>query len=259
MCAQTLDQIIGKSRNLVFFGGAGVSTESGIPDFRSGDGLYRAVTDYGYPPETVISRSFFDSHPEIFFDFYKKYMIFPKAGPNPAHKALALLENRGPLKAVITQNIDGLHQAAGSRVVHELHGSVHRNHCMACGASYSLAYILADGNNRDGIPRCGACGGNVRPDVVLYEESLDVRVLEAARAAIEGADTLIVGGTSLVVYPAAGLIQWFRGNHLVLLNKEATPMDSQADLVVREPIGEVLGALTHVSQAAAGQAGTVQP
>lgn len=238
--ARSLEEILKNSKNVVFFGGAGVSTESGIPDFRSESGLYQAVTEYGLSPESIISHSFFEARPGIFFDFYKKHMVFRDARPNPAHIALARLEQAGLVAGVITQNIDGLHQMAGSRRVMELHGSVHRNYCMDCGRTYGLDYILDEAHNREGIPRCSACGGIVRPDVVLYEESLSGEVLEAARQALETADTLIVGGTSLAVYPAAGLLQWFRGRTLVLINRSETPMDRRADLVLREPIGEVL-------------------
>lgn len=239
--ARSLEEILKNSKNVVFFGGAGVSTESGIPDFRSESGLYQAVTEYGLPPESIISHSCFEARPGIFFDFYKKHMVFPDARPNPAHVALARLEQAGLLTGVITQNIDGLHQMAGSRRVMELHGSVHRNYCVDCGRTYGLDYLLDGQNSREGIPRCSACGGIVRPDVVLYEEPLSGGVLEEARQALEAADTLIVGGTSLAVYPAAGLLQWFRGRTLVLINRSETPMDSRADLVLREPIGEVLG------------------
>jgi NAD-dependent deacetylase len=239
--ARSLEDILKNSKNVVFFGGAGVSTESGIPDFRSESGLYAAVTEYGLSPESIISHSFFVARPGIFFDFYKKRMVFPDARPNPAHVALARLEKAGLVTGVITQNIDGLHQMAGSRNVMELHGSVHRNYCVDCGRNYSLQYLLDEANSREGIPRCSACGGIVRPDVVLYEEGLSGDVLEAARQALEAADTLIVGGTSLAVYPAAGLLQWFRGSTLVLINRSETPMDRRADLVLRDPIGQVLG------------------
>ena len=227
-----LKEIISKSDNIVFFGGAGVSTESGIPDFRSVDGLYSQK--YKYPPETMISRSFFRSNPEEFFDFYINKMIFLDAKPNSAHKKLAELEKEGKLKAVITQNIDGLHQAAGSRNVLELHGSVHRNYCMKCGKFYDVNFII----NSKGIPRC-SCGGIVKPDVVLYEEPLNSHVIGKAVDYIEQADVLIVGGTSLVVYPAAGLINYFRGSKLVLINKTPTPMDRRADLVINDSIGKV--------------------
>ena len=229
-----LKEWIDGSDNIVFFGGAGVSTESGIPDFRSVDGLYNQ--QYKYPPETIISHSFYMRYPEEFYRFYKDRMLFAGALPNGAHKALARLEERGKLKAVITQNIDGLHQMAGSREVLELHGSVHRNYCTRCGQFYNLDYIVKS----DGVPHC-SCGGVIKPDVVLYEEGLDNRTLQKSVDYIRNADILIIGGTSLVVYPAAGLIDYYRGNKLVLINKAATSRDSQADLVISVPIGEVLG------------------
>ena len=233
---QQLKEWIDGSGNIVFFGGAGVSTESGIPDFRSVDGLYNQ--QYKYPPETIISHSFYMRYPEEFYRFYKDRMLFAGAAPNEAHKALARLEDRGKLKAVITQNIDGLHQMAGSREVLELHGSVHRNYCTRCGQFYDLDYIAAS----QGVPRC-SCGGVIKPDVVLYEEGLDNRTLQKAVDYIRHADMLIIGGTSLVVYPAAGLIDYYRGNKLVLINKAATSRDSQADLVISHRIGEGLGAV----------------
>ena len=231
---QQLKEWIGGSDNIVFFGGAGVSTESGIPDFRSVDGLYNQ--QYKYPPETIISHSFYMRYPEEFYRFYKDRMLFTDAVPNQAHKALGRLEERGKLKAVITQNIDGLHQMAGSREVLELHGSVHRNYCTRCGQFYDLDYVVKS----DGVPHC-SCGGVIKPDVVLYEEGLDDRTLKKSVDYIRHADILIIGGTSLVVYPAAGLIDYYRGNKLVLINKGATSRDSQADLVISDPIGEVLG------------------
>ena len=231
---QQLKEWIDGSDNIVFFGGAGVSTESGIPDFRSVDGLYNQ--QYKYPPETIISHSFYMRYPEEFYRFYKDRMLFTQAVPNGAHKALARLEERGKLKAVITQNIDGLHQMAGSREVLELHGSVHRNYCTRCGQFYDLDYVVKSG----GVPHC-SCGGVIKPDVVLYEEGLDNRTLQKSVDYIRNADMLIIGGTSLVVYPAAGLIDYYRGNKLVLINKAATSRDSQADLVISAPIGEVLG------------------
>ena len=233
---KALEAIIAESKNIVFFGGAGVSTESGIPDFRSVDGLYHQK--YDYPPETIISHSFYVRHPEEFYRFYRNRMLFPDARPNAAHRALAKLEAQGKLRAVITQNIDGLHQAAGSREVLELHGSVHRNYCTRCGESYSLDDIL----KMDGVPRC-SCGGTIKPDVVLYEEGLDQRTLQRAVQYIRQADVLIVGGTSLVVYPAAGLIDYYQGNKLVLINKDPTARDSRADLIVTGKIGEILGQL----------------
>ena len=230
--AEQLRSWIGESDNIVFFGGAGVSTESGIPDFRSVDGLYSQ--QYDYPPETIISHSFYRRNPKEFFRFYKSKMLFPDAKPNAAHLALARLEQMGKLRAVITQNIDGLHQAAGSKEVLELHGSVHRNYCSRCGKSYSLEDIMA----MDGVPYCG-CGGTIKPDVVLYEEGLDQGILQKAVSYIRHADILIIGGTSLTVYPAAGLIDYYQGNKLVLINKSVTPMDSRADLVISGKIGEV--------------------
>lgn len=219
---------------MVFFGGAGVSTESGIPDFRSADGLY--AQRYPYPPETMVSRSFFDAHPREFFDFYCDRMLALDAEPNAAHRKLAELEREGTLSAVVTQNIDGLHQMAGSKTVLELHGSVHRNICQVCGAVYDAEWIMLT----NGVPHCEKCGGRVKPDVVLYEESLPEETLTRSVNAIANADLLLVGGTSLTVYPAAGLLRYFRGDHLVLLNRDATPMDEQADLCIREPIGKVL-------------------
>ena len=228
---------IEESGNIVFFGGAGVSTESGIPDFRSQDGLYHQ--QYDYPPEEILSHSFYMKNPEKFYRFYRNKMLAPGAKPNKAHLALAKLEREGRLKAVITQNIDGLHQAAGSREVLELHGSIHRNYCTRCGEFYDLDYV----KKSEGVPRC-ACGGIIKPDVVLYEEGLDQRLLQKAVAYIARADVLIVGGTSLVVYPAAGLIDYYRGNKLVLINRSATSRDSQADLVINDSIGQVLAAVT---------------
>ena len=225
---------IDESRRIVFFGGAGVSTESGIPDFRSVDGLYNMK--YEYPPETIISHTFFTQRPEEFYRFYRDKMLWPEARPNPAHLKLAELERAGRLKAVVTQNIDGLHQAAGSQNVFELHGSVHRNYCMKCHKFHDLDFIV----NSRGIPRC-ACGGVVKPDVVLYEEALDSATLNGALRAIEGADMLIIGGTSLAVYPAASLIQYYQGERLVLINKSPTPYDHSADLILAGPIGEILG------------------
>ena len=232
-----LRQIIEDSDNIVFFGGAGVSTESGIPDFRSVDGLYNQK--YKYPPETIISHSFYRRNPEEFYRFYKDKMIFADAKPNAAHKKLAELEAAGKLKAVVTQNIDGLHQMAGSRNVIELHGSVHRNYCEKCHAFYDLDYIV----NSDGVPKCEKCGGTVKPDVVLYEEALDEDNMSRALQYISEADTLIIGGTSLVVYPAAGLIRYFRGRKLVVINMSPTQSDSNADLLIADKIGDVLGSL----------------
>ncbi|MEY8395371.1 NAD-dependent protein deacylase [Lachnospiraceae bacterium 45-P1] len=231
---ETLKKWLEESDNIVFFGGAGVSTESKIPDFRSTDGLYNQ--EYAYPPETILSHTFYMKNTEEFYRFYRNKMLFPEAEPNRAHKALAKLEEMGKLKAVVTQNIDGLHQKAGSREVLELHGSVLRNYCMRCGKFYGLDAVL----NTEGIPKC-QCQGIIKPDVVLYEEGLDQQTIQKAVAYIAGADVLIIGGTSLTVYPAAGLIDYYRGKKLVLINKSVTPMDSRADLVISGPIGEVLG------------------
>lgn len=218
---------------IVFFGGAGVSTESGIPDFRSVDGLYNQK--YKYPPETMVSHSFYVHHTEEFFDFYKNKMLFPDAQPNAAHRKLAELEAKGKVKAVITQNIDGLHQAAGSREVLELHGSVHRNYCTRCGKFYDLRYITQS----EGVPKCEECGGIIKPDVVLYEEGLDQDVLNRTVNHIRNADMLIIGGTSLAVYPAAGLIDYFHGKYLVVINMSQTARDVQADIVIKDKIGNV--------------------
>ncbi len=231
---ETLQKWVDESSAIVFFGGAGVSTESGIPDFRSVDGLYHQ--EYDYPPEEILSRTFFDSRPEEFYRFYRNKMLCLDARPNAAHKKLAELERAGKLRSVITQNIDGLHQAAGSKRVWELHGSVHRNYCMRCGKSYPVEYI----RDSEGTPRC-ECGGIVKPDVVLYQESLDQNVLEGALADIREADMLIIGGTSLAVYPAASLVHYYRGNKLALINKSPTPYDSHAGLLLAQPIGQALG------------------
>ena len=232
---EELQKIIDESQNIVFFGGAGVSTESGIPDFRSQDGLYNQK--YKYPPERIVSHSFFRAKTEEFYEFYKDKMIFPEAKPNAAHLKLAELEKAGKLSAVITQNIDGLHQMAGSKNVLELHGSIHRNYCQGCGKFYAVDYIM----NSEGIPKCEDCGGLIKPDVVLYEEGLDARVTDAAVRAIASADTLIIGGTSLIVYPAASYINYFRGRNLVVINKSDTARSVNATLVINDPIGEVLG------------------
>lgn len=228
-----LQEIVEKYDNIVFFGGAGVSTESGIPDFRSVDGLYHQ--QYDYPPETILSHSFYRSKPGEFYRFYRNKMIFENAKPNAAHLKLAELEQCGKLRAVITQNIDGLHQAAGSNVVLELHGSVLRNYCEDCGQFYDLKFIAESAD----IPRCKACGGPVKPDVVLYEEGLNQKTLNDAVRYINNTDVLIIGGTSLAVYPAAGLIDYFRGDKLIVINKAPTPRDSHADLMIQAPIGEV--------------------
>lgn len=230
---QQLKEWMDESSNIVFFGGAGVSTESGIPDFRSVDGLYNQ--QYKYPPETIISHSFYVRYPEEFYRFYKDRMLFTEARPNAAHKALAHLESLGKLKAVITQNIDGLHQMAGSREVLELHGSVHRNYCTRCGEFHDLDYVV----KCDGVPHC-SCGGVIKPDVVLYEEGLDQQTVEGAVHAIARADCLIVAGTSLSVYPAAGFIRYFQGEHFVLINRDPTPADKLADLVLHQKVGQVL-------------------
>ena len=230
---EKLQTMIDASKRIVFFGGAGVSTESGLPDFRSADGLYSQK--YRFPPEAMLSRTFFDRHPKEFFDFYRDKILYPDAKPNAAHLKLADLEAVGRLSAVITQNIDGLHQAAGSRNVLELHGSIHRNFCMNCRKSYGISAILES----SGIPHC-TCGGIIKPDVVLYEEGLDSEVLRQSIESLSHADMLIIGGTSLVVYPAAGLINEFNGNHLVLINRDPGQFDERADLVIHKPIGEVL-------------------
>ncbi|MGG6310969.1 NAD-dependent protein deacylase [Paenibacillus macerans] len=236
---ETLVSWVKESGNVVFFGGAGVSTESGIPDFRSAAGIYQMERESPYSPEEILSRRFFDRHPEVFFDFYKSKMIHPEARPNAAHSLLAALEREGKLDAVITQNIDGLHQQAGSRKVLELHGSVHRNTCMACGRAYALDDIM---NSDEVVPRC-ACGGIIKPDVVLYGENLDEQVIQDTVAAIAGADLLLIGGTSLTVQPAAQLVTYFRGERTVLINASSTAYDHRASLLITEPIGAVLGAV----------------
>ncbi|MGM0385081.1 MAG: NAD-dependent protein deacylase [Actinomycetota bacterium] len=238
----SLREIIASARNIVFFGGAGVSTESGIPDFRSADGLYAAQSTFGHAPEDILSHQFFEERPDVFFDYYVHQILHLDAQPNAAHRALSRLEDEGRLRAVVTQNIDGLHQLAGSRTVHELHGSVLRNRCRDCGEAYDVAAIVAGAASPGGVPRCDRCGGVVRPDVVLYGEMLDDGVVAAAVEAIRAADVLIVGGTSLVVYPAAGLVNHFRGDRLVLINRDATPYDGFAHLVIRAPIGQALDA-----------------
>ena len=231
---ETLKKWLAESKNIVFFGGAGVSTESNIPDFRSTDGLYNL--QYAYPPETILSHTFYMRKTEEFYRFYRNKMLFPDAEPNRAHKALAKLEAEGRLKAVVTQNIDGLHQKAGSKEVMELHGSVLRNYCQRCGKFHGIEAIL----HADGVPKC-ECGGTIKPDVVLYEEGLDQHTIQRSVYHISNADVLIIGGTSLTVYPAAGLIDYYNGNKLVLINKSVTAMDSRADLVISGPIGEILG------------------
>ncbi len=234
-------KIYDNAKNIVFFGGAGVSTESGIPDFRSQDGLYSQ--EWKYPPETIISRSFFDANPVEFYRFYRKKLIIKNVEPNIAHFQLAKMEQKGKLKAIVTQNIDGLHQKAGSKNVFELHGSTLRNFCMKCGAKYDIDFIAESENAPDKLPHCTKCNGPVKPDVVLYEEGLDQNVINGAINAIRNADTLIIGGTSLVVYPAAGLIDYFTGENMILINKSETSSDYKANLVIHESIGKVLGAL----------------
>lgn len=234
---EQLQQWIKASDNVVFFGGAGVSTESGIPDFRSVDGLYNQK--YDEPPETILSHTYFTRRTEDFYRFYRDKMLCLDAKPNAAHLKLAELERAGKLKAVVTQNIDGLHQLAGSQTVYELHGSVHRNYCTKCRTSYGVDFIAGGA----GVPRCSVCGAVVKPDVVLYEEGLDQDTVEGAVRAIAQADVLIIGGTSLVVYPAAGLINYYQGNKLVLINRDPTPYDGQADLVIHDSIGKVLGGI----------------
>lgn len=237
MSVEKLYKVLESSDNIVFFGGAGMSTESGIADFRSQNGLYKTSTGYEYPAETMLSHSFFVSYTNEFYRFYKEKMIFKDARPNVGHIALAKLENMGKLKAVITQNIDGLHQLGGSKNVFELHGSVHRNYCVRCHAFFDLDFII---NSDDIVPLCSHCGGIIKPDVVLYEEALDDNIVNGAVNAIQNADVLIVGGTSLVVYPAAGLINYFRGKNLILINKSTTQYDSKANLVIHDSIGKVL-------------------
>lgn len=231
---EQLQKLINESGNIVFFGGAGVSTESGIPDFRSADGIYHQ--NYKYSPEKVVSHSFFKQHTAAFYDFYREKMMLLDAKPNPAHLKLAELERAGRLKAVVTQNIDGLHQAAGSKVVYELHGSIHRNYCTKCGRFYDAEYV----KQSPSVPRC-ECGGIIKPDVVLYEEGLDAETIQGAVSAIAAADMLIIGGTSLVVYPAASFVDYFRGKHLVVINKSETAKSVRAELSISAPIGEILG------------------
>lgn len=235
---EQFSQIIKDYKNIVFFGGAGVSTESGIPDFRSVDGLYN--TQYDYPPETILSHSFYMRNRKEFYRFYHNKMLYPSARPNAAHIGLAKLEQAGKLNAVITQNIDGLHQTAGSKRVYELHGSVLRNYCEKCHAFYDMNYVIASG----GVPTCEKCGGYVKPDVVLYEEALDQKVLAESIHHIQNADVLIIGGTSLAVYPAAGLIDYFSGDKLIVINMSPTARDTHADLVIAKPIGEVFGTIS---------------
>lgn len=235
-----LKKIIDKSKSIVFFGGAGVSTESGIPDFRSEDGLYSAREKYGVSPETILSHSYFMHEMHNFFEYYMGNLVYKDAKPNEAHKTLAYLEGIGKVKGVVTQNIDGLHQEAGSKNVYELHGSIHRNTCMKCGSGYDLDFVTSKGNQHRGIPICPKCGGVIKPDVVLYEEALNQKTLEDSVRVLSKADTLIVGGTSLQVYPAAGLVRFFNGDNLVLINKGETSLNVGADLVIRDSIGKVM-------------------
>ena len=237
MSIEKLKEIIENSNNIVFFGGAGVSTESNIPDFRSADGLYNEKQNRTFSPEQILSHSYFMRYTEDFYKFYKEKMIYRGAKPNKAHLALSELEKRKKVKAVVTQNIDGLHQMAGSNNVLELHGSVHRNNCMSCGKFFDLNYVM---NSKTVVPHCDICGGIIKPDVVLYEEALNNDVLESTVNHISNADVLIIGGTSLVVYPAAGLIRYFKGKHLILINRSSTPYDKEADLVINDSIGSVL-------------------
>ena len=236
MSIEKLSKILKESNNIVFFGGAGISTESNIPDFRSSNGLFNESLNVTFTPEQLVSHSFYIKYPEEFFRFYKSKLIYPEAKPNSGHLALAKLEEMEKLKAIVTQNIDGLHQMAGSKNVFELHGSVHRNYCIKCNAFYDANFIL----EANGAPTCTKCSGSVKPDVVLYEEGLDDNIIRGAVDAISRADTLIIGGTSLVVYPAAGLINYFKGKNLVLINKSSTSADSKADLVINDSIGKVL-------------------
>lgn len=235
---EKLKDLIKNSSNIVFFGGAGVSTESNIPDFRSEQGLYKTKNSFSYPPEVMLSHSFFIEHTEDFFNFYREKMIYKNAKPNSAHYALAKLEQVGKLKAVITQNIDGLHQLAGSKNVIELHGGIGKNYCMNCNKAFDLNYIL---NSKEVIPKCDICGGIVKPDVVLYEEPLNMDNINNAIRYVEESDVLIIGGTSLIVYPAANLIHYYKGNKLVLINKSSTPYDTKAQIVIHDKIGAVLG------------------
>lgn len=239
-----LKDILDNSENIVFFGGAGVSTASGIPDFRSSEGLYNEKLDINFTPEQLVSHTFFSRYPEEFFQFYKDKLVYPDAEPNGCHKALAKLEDEGKLKAVVTQNIDGLHQKAGSDTVYELHGSTKRNHCTQCGKFFDEEAVI----DADGVPVCDVCGGVIKPDVVLYEEPLDPRTMSEAVDAISKADTLIIGGTSLVVYPAAGLLNYFNGDNLVVINKTPTGADSKADLVIADDIAKVMAEATGIEE-----------
>lgn len=233
---EALARMLKESRKVAFFGGAGVSTESGIPDFRSEQGIYNTINSFGCPPEEILSHTYFMRNTKTFYDFYRSTMVYREARPNDAHKALARLEDMGKLTAVVTQNIDGLHQAAGSRAVYEVHGSIHRNYCTRCGKAFSLDELMA----MDGVPHCDKCGGIIKPDVVLYEESLDSRTIEKSVQAIENADMLIVGGTSLNVYPAASFVSYYNGKRLVLINKSTTSYDRYANLLIHDSIGKVL-------------------
>lgn len=233
---EKLSKVLSESSNIVFFGGAGISTASGIPDFRSSNGLYSKKLNRNFSPEQAVSHTFFVYHTEEFFDFYKKNLIYPNAKPNDCHISLVKLENMNKLKAIVTQNIDGLHQEAGSKIVYELHGSIHRNYCTKCNTFYDSEYVL----NSTGVPKCEKCGGIIKPDVVLYEEGLNQDIIQSAINSIAKADTLIIGGTSLVVYPAASLINYFRGKNLILINKTSTPADSSADLVINDDIAKVM-------------------
>lgn len=244
---EELKTIIERSRHIVFFGGAGVSTESGIPDFRSESGLYSAQREYGYSPEYMLSEEFFYTHPDIFFDYYKKKLLVKDPKPNKAHLALAKLERQGKLSAIVTQNIDGLHQLAGSQTVYELHGTIQSNTCIRCGATYGLNYILEDKNCKNGVPKCTICESTIKPDIVLYGGMLDEECMQNSINALVNADVLIVGGTSLVVYPAAGFIRYFNGNKLILINKSQTSIDCQADLIINDSIGEVLGTCLNIN------------
>ena len=232
---EELRRILSKSGRVVFLGGAGTSTESGLPDFRSSEGVFAATREYGYPPETLLSRSFFLKHTETFFEYYKKYLLYPDAQPNDCHRARVKMEREGKLSAIITQNIDGLHQKAGSKTVYELHGSAHQNHCVRCGRAFTMQDVI----QRTGIPTC-SCGGVIKPDVVLYEEPLNEKLLHAAIAQMDKADTLIIGGTSLAVYPAAGLIDYFHGRNLIVINLGNTSRSGSATLSIAAPIGQVL-------------------
>ncbi len=243
---ERLKKIIEKSQHLVFFGGAGVSTESGIPDFRSEEGLYKTRNQFGYRPEEIVSHEFFFAHPDVFYRYYFAFMIHPQAKPNACHRALAKWEQEGKRVSVITQNIDGLHDMAGSGEVYELHGSIHRNNCVKCGKTYDLPYILDEKNTEKNIPYCHRCHGMIKPEVVLFGEPLDQEVIEGAVSAISQGDTLIIGGTSLAVYPAAGYVGAFRGGNVILINKEKTLGEVEADISIQGPIGEIMGSIAGI-------------